>query len=217
MTSSKLGGATFPLGRRFVGETMPGMRMASILLLPNIGNTPSFELAFNQQQVPGGAVLPDRAANAQAILEAFWPDACVVSASAPTPGRVLLAYEGPTRRSGRVRQTVDLRVCSSQGYQLSPTSWVGADVYVQDNIEQGVRTNYLVAQQLRLLDSGVVASTQRVASFLQPTDSLYFDALGKPVALFDYDYQLKRIAKDIALGNGRRAACLDAAERERMA
>ena len=81
---------------------------------------------------------------------------------------MLLAYEGPTRRSGKVKQTVDLRVCSSQGCQLSPTSWVGADVYVQDNVEQGVRTNYLVAQQLRLLDSGDVASTQRVASFLQP-------------------------------------------------
>ena len=67
-----------------------------------------------------------------------------------------------------------------------------------------------------LLDSGDALSARDVASFLQPTDSLYFDALGKPVALFDYDYTLKPIKAD-AIGRGRRATCLDAAERDRAA
>ena len=43
----------------------PGVRMASILVLPNLGSEPKgYTLSFSRT--------PDRSANAKATLEAFW-------------------------------------------------------------------------------------------------------------------------------------------------
>ena len=186
--SSKMGRVQFPLGKRFVGELTPGVRMASILSLPNIGNAPSFNASFLRDV--DGSVRPDRAANQRAVLQAFWPDAAVVATEALN-GRLLLTYEAPTRRSGRIKQNVDVRLCRSVGALVSDSSWVGADVFTQDNLEQGVRGIYMVVQRYSQVGTRV-SLTQRVASFLQPTDPMYFDARGRPVALFDYEYVLTR-------------------------
>ena len=39
----------------------------------------------------------------------------------------------------------------------------------------------------------VVRSKQRIAAFLQPTDGRYFDASGRPVALYDYAFTLTKL------------------------
>lgn len=194
--TSKLEGVSFPLGRTFLTDLTPGARMASILPLPNVGNAPAFELSF-------GADRPRRADNARSVLEAFWPDATVVSsveAADAELGRLQLTYEAPTRSRARVSQSIDARACSAEGGLVSDDEWVGAEVWLQSNVEQGVVTNYLLLTSYRREPPGangsgapeVVRSKQRVAAFLQPTDGRYMDASGRPVALYDYAYTLTR-------------------------
>lgn len=186
---SKVDGVSFPQGKKFVSEKLPGFRMVSILPLPNVGNTPKdFDLMFLND---GACVRIDREGNLRRTLEAFWPSASVLNASSQ-PGRVLLRYESPTRSSGRVAQLIDWRLCNSEGGSLSETEFVIADVVQQDNIEQGVRTAYEILQDYQLLQDGSVKCVQRIAAFLQPTDSKYFEAAGKAVAYFDYSFELER-------------------------
>ena len=90
--------------------------MASILALPNVGNAPSFELAFDAD---GEGARPQRADNARRTLEAFWPDASVVEAGVEAGGRLRLTYEAPTRTRRNVRQSVDARLCAADGGSLS--------------------------------------------------------------------------------------------------
>ena len=65
---------------------------------------------------------------------------------------------------------------------------------MRHGVSMDVRTHYLVIQSYRRdpAAEGVVRSTQRVAAFLQPTDGRYFDAAGKPVALYDYSFTLRK-------------------------
>ena len=189
--SSKLEGVRLPLGRSFLSETAPGVRMVSILPLPNIGATPDFMLSFDKSR---DGVFPNRALNAKTTLEAFWPDAnvTVAESSATSPGRVLLSYESPTRSGKRLGQRVDLHLCASDSL---PSAWgdetIVQEVFQQDNIEQGVRTHFLVLQSFtREGDTGKIRSKQRVAAFLQPSDGRYFDARGQPIAIYDYSFRL---------------------------
>jgi len=186
---SRIQDVTFPLGRKFISDTVPGLRMASILMLPNVGNTPYFDVSFVRDR--DGAVKGDESARTQALLEAFWPDARVVSVEQPALGRTLLWYEAPSRRGERKQQSVDLRVCSSEGQVLSDGGrYFEQRVFQQDNVEQGVRGFYMVLDSFERDGERKIRWTQRVAAFLQPTDSLYMDALGKPVALYDYSYTM---------------------------
>lgn len=187
--TSKLERVDFPLGRGYLTELTPGARMASILALPNVGNAPDFELVFDAD---GDGARPLRADNARRTLEAFWPDASVVEAGAEAGGRLRLTYEAPTRTRRNVRQSIDARLCSTDGGLLSADEWVGAEVVQQSNLEQGVRAQYLLLQSYRRMGPTLVKSRQRVAAFLQPTDPKYFDAGGRPVALYDYAYELRR-------------------------
>ena len=139
--SAKLKDVSFPQGRRFVNDRLPGFRMASILLLPNVGNEPKYTYSIGNEsgecrkrlgkqhrtlfldtpQLSGnlfsdscqsmnhvlccrtcrrqlaGSTLPQ---NSSAILEAFWPDARVVSAvSNESSSQLTLTYEAPTLRA----------------------------------------------------------------------------------------------------------------------
>jgi len=228
---AQLDSVSFPMGRRVLSETVPGVRMASILPLPNVGNEPTYELAFYTDAE--GAVRADRAANAKTVLEAFWSDAVVTETKASGGGRLALKYEGPTRGGKRVEQSVNLKVCSSEGGLLpqspqdpqtqresrllrrdttvgevlaamkgtrgSRSEWVIREVFQQENLEQGVRNEYLILTTYSRLDPTAsvpqaVRCQQRVAAFLLPTDGAYFDALGKPVVLYDYSYVLTRVS-----------------------
>mmetsp|Transcript_51834 Transcript_51834/g.119164 ORF Transcript_51834/g.119164 Transcript_51834/m.119164 type:complete len:311 (-) Transcript_51834:26-958(-) len=199
---SSIQDVTFPLGRKFISDTVPGVRMASILMLPNVGNTPNFDVSFIRGR--DGAVYGDQSARAQALLEAFWPQARVVSAEQTAQiGRTLLWYEAPSRRGGRKQQSVDLRMCSSEGQLLSQgRRYFAQQVFQQDNVEQGVRGYYMVLDSFERDGEHKVRWTQRIAAFLQPTDSLYMDALGKPVALYDYVYTMSPLDRQASKSCG---------------
>ncbi len=79
----------------------------------------------------------------------------------------------------------------------SQGEWVVGEVFQQENVEQGTRSEYLVITTYRRADPAdalprVVQSKQRVAAFLLPTDGAYFEALGRPVALYDYSFLMTR-------------------------
>ena len=92
--------------------------MVSILPLPNIGNEPTFALSFRVDA--DGTVRADRAANSKTVLEAFWADARVLETTSAKGGRLLLRYESPTKTRKNVQQTVDVRLCSSEGGPVAP-------------------------------------------------------------------------------------------------
>lgn len=230
--SSRLESVRFPMGKQLLSESTPGVRMVSILQLPNIGNEPTFALSFRVDA--DGAVRADRAANSKTVLEAFWADARVLETTSAKGGRLLLRYESPTKTRKNVQQTVDVRLCSSEGGPVAPPQghatapkpllrpdltvgelllrargdgdsgqppgeWIVAEVYQQENVEQGTRSEYLVLTAYRRADTTdaiprTVLSKQRVAAFLLPTDGAYFESLGKPVALYDYSYLMTRVS-----------------------
>ena len=187
--TSSLDDVSFPIGRKFAWNDIPGKRMVSILPLPNIGNTPSFEVEY------ASAIEAQRGANAKSTLEAFWPAAKVVDISAPASGMLRLRYSSPTRSKANVEQSVSVALCASEGGLLGEDQYMLSEVFQQDNLEQGTRGEYQILTQFtRDAGGNGVRAKQRVAAFLQPTDGQYFDAQGKPVALYDYSYRYTRLA-----------------------
>lgn len=186
--TSAVDGVSFPLGRKFLSEAVPGYRMVSILPLPNVGAAPTFEVQFDET--------PDaqRAANAKATLEAFWPSATVVDVSAPREGFVRLRYSSPTKAQARVTQAATLALCSSEGGSVSNDVYVLGEVFRQDNEDQATRGEFIVITEFEREGDDRVRARQRVAAFLQPTDGRYLDAQGKPVALYDYTFRYSRLA-----------------------
>jgi len=193
---SKVDGVSFPMGRNLISESLPGVRMVSILPLPNVGSAPMFELEFMPNS-DGGAVA-NRLANSVATLEAFWPSARVIDAEAPRPGQVLLRYESPTRSRSKVMQSVLTQLCASDGGASQSGAFVWSEVVQQDNVEQGTRGQYQVLLEFTPESTDRILARQRVAAYLQPTDGGFFDALGKPVALYDYSFVLTRLREDVA-------------------
>ena len=182
-----LDGVSFPIGRRVLSESVPGVRMASIIYLPNVGATPSaWEVTF------GETADSERAANLGAQLEAFWPASRVLSATSPRAGTVRLRYSSPTKSLPSVNQTVTAQLCSSEGGLVDDDEFVLAEVVQQDNEAQGTRGEYEILTSFRRDGDGGVRARQRVAAFLQPTDGAYFETAGKAVALYDYSYVFRR-------------------------
>ena len=110
LSSTSLDKVSFPIGRKFISERMPGkVRMASILPLPNIGNVPTdfYAAAPPQMWTPG--------ANSKAVLEAFWPQSRVLSSASPRDGVTRIRYSSPTKSMPSVNQTVLVQLCSSEG------------------------------------------------------------------------------------------------------
>ena len=192
--TSNIDGVTFPIGRKFITEALPGVRMASILPLPNIGATPKYELTY------GSTVDEQRAANAASTLQAFWPKATVLEATSPRAGSTKIRYSSPTKSMPSVNQSTVIQLCSSEGGSIPATGeYIVAEVFQQDNLDQATRGEYLVLTSFAKQGDAsaeqpsAVRVRQRVAAFLQPTDGAYFDAQGKPVAFYDYSYQYERL------------------------
>lgn len=161
--------------------------MASILPLPNIGNVPTdFYVQY------GTTPDVDRGANSKAVLEAFWPQSRVLSSASPRDGVTRIRYSSPTKSMPSVNQTVLVQLCSSEGGALGDDEFLLAEVFQQDNEDQGTRGEYEVLTAFRREGEATVIVRQRVAAFLQPTDGAYFEAAGKPVALYDYSFRYAR-------------------------
>jgi hypothetical protein len=56
---------------------------------------------------------------------------------------------------------------------------------------------------------GVVVAQQRVAIYLQPQEPLFFEALGRAVAVYDYENRLTRVAApQVCVGGGAAQPCI---------
>ena len=69
-------------------------------------------------------------------------------------------------------------------------------MFVQDNVEQGVRGLYRAAWAFsRNGKAGageVVIAKLRVSAFLLPDERAYYDAAGAPVATYAYTFRLRK-------------------------
>eukprot|EP00854_Cymbomonas_tetramitiformis_P004408 gene4408-5416_t len=164
--STQLRDVKFPLGRKFISDTVPGYRVASILVLPNIGKEPEYDTRFILPDLTGD-VVEDRAFSLCQKFEAFWPDATVTSVFSE-PTSVQMKYEGPTARQKAVEQQVDLRVVYGESYKIDETRTITAEVFSQNNLEQGLVTQY------------------------KDTEAKYFESDGFSVANYDYNFSMRK-------------------------
>lgn len=201
----KLKDVSFPLGRSFVSDTTPGVRMVSLLPVPNVGNSPRVQLRFRRS---GEGAQWDRGENTKAILEGFWPAARVTDVDASAAAALKLTYTSPTRTRKDVEQHVEVRdlwqelLSGGAGEGAGGAGGDGGDggdrvvawstVSTQQNVEQRVAGEYQCFYRVERRPSGQVIGQQRVAVFLLPTDERYLEAKGRPVLVVDYLWDLKR-------------------------
>ena len=100
---------------------VPGVNMASILRLPNVGAEP--KLLWRFRAMAGGAEA-DWGANLGATLEGFWPDAHVLRAEQGEDA-VRLTYEAPTALIRKDRPLAERTVASS---------WLGGDSFQTEQL-----------------------------------------------------------------------------------
>mmetsp|Transcript_9617 Transcript_9617/g.28250 ORF Transcript_9617/g.28250 Transcript_9617/m.28250 type:complete len:279 (-) Transcript_9617:245-1081(-) len=131
----------FPIGRQFITDATPGVRMASLLPLPNVGNNPVFTLNFPGEK--GGAVA-DRAFNAQSTLEGFWPAANVTKVEIPSADYLKLTYVAPTRSMKDFEQHVELTTLFEEVGEKTPGTFAWSQVFTQNNVEQAKQGTFKV-------------------------------------------------------------------------
>lgn len=235
----KFVGATFPQGRKILTLRVPGAGLGTCLSLPNVGFNPAlfpwrFQLVTNGTS-GSGAVFEDLAYSAPRRFEAFWPESKVESvqvgtlppATVLTPRcfvtgegcsnphlhdpstRVAIEFTGPTRRGGRVTQTVDVSTIRSSSCSATAdgiTKFAVTRQYVQNNVEQDLQTFYREVMSLKpggahtATGDTEVNGKLRVAAFLpnDPKDAqnTYNDRYA--VAIYDYKIFLSSLTEDEA-------------------
>lgn len=183
----------FPQGWGVLGPSLPGVSMASILRLPNIGAEPKAQWRFSP--VAGGA-LTDWSATMPSVLKAFWDKAQATGLTKIVDGWAF-SYKSPML--GAEKGTLPERTVNVQW--LAGTSWRddadGSCLSVEwirqrDQLlaPEGV-CDYKVLTALRKdAEGGGVSGLVRVAAFLQPVDASYIEANSEAVAVYDYTVNL---------------------------
>eukprot|EP00434_Breviolum_minutum_P015092 symbB.v1.2.013305.t3/scaffold936.1/size150329/2 len=189
----------FPQGWGLLSAQMPGVAMASILRLPNVGAEPTLQWRF--KEVNGGAqaeweeIFPN-------TLEGFWPDAHVAAAPKRGANGWALTYASPTamfRKDGNLTERTVI------------SKWFGSELWQKENQcysvewirqtdirgwkgmggQDGV-ADYKVLMTLTQQEKGGISGKMRIAAFLQSVDPGYFEANGNAVP--DLRDDLQRVA-----------------------
>mmetsp|Transcript_30051 Transcript_30051/g.70035 ORF Transcript_30051/g.70035 Transcript_30051/m.70035 type:complete len:365 (-) Transcript_30051:101-1195(-) len=198
--------AQFPIGMSYLESSVPGVAMASVLRLANIGNEPSVRWRLEQVSVGGkeGACF-DWASTLPATLQAFWEKANVSApAQRADPEGWRISYMAPTSRSGNstlreatltwlAGRVVEQSVQTQAGLQQEVLS---AEWLQQKEPTLGPRfaeNKYRVLMRLRRLGENVAEGRLRVAGYLKTSDLKYFDAADRAVVVYDYQLRLQRV------------------------
>jgi len=185
----------FPQGWGVLNPQLPGMAMASILRLPNVGAEPSAIWRFEPE---AGGVRADWARTLPSVLEAFWDQARVTAPPARRPGvGWAVSYRSPVAgapKGSLTERTVTLTWLGSAAWQDGKDASILSVEWVRQRDEltapAGV-TDYKVLTALRQDPEGrTVSGLVRVAAFLQPVDDAYIEAKGEAVAVYDYSVKL---------------------------
>lgn len=176
-----------PIGRKGLGINIPGVRMASIIALPNVGAEPK---GYLQRY----ARTADEAFNAKSSVEAYWIGSNV-TVSAAKRGQLSLSIVPPVGGEIKQAQRVELMpVHAAWGYPNGATDdFVFEQVWKQKNVDAAFVTNYKILQRFTKLPDGNVLSRQKVVSFANPTDEQYMESEGKAVLTIFMEYFLERL------------------------
>mmetsp|Transcript_100375 Transcript_100375/g.181167 ORF Transcript_100375/g.181167 Transcript_100375/m.181167 type:complete len:186 (+) Transcript_100375:391-948(+) len=178
-----------------LGPQLPGVAMASILRLPNIGAEPVARWRF----IPDGqGAKPDWSFMLPNVLESFWKEAKVTGTPSRRPDvGWSVTYKSPTASAKRnlTERSVTLAWLGGEVWQDGSGGFLSAEWLRQTDelVAEGEGVgDYKVLMALHQGDKGQgpVTGLMRVAGFLQPLDSKYIEANGQAVAVYDYTLTL---------------------------
>lgn len=183
--------AQFPLGWFIPNAEVPGITMGSALRLPNVGASPLAQWRFvpvadNRVKYDWSTTLPN-------LLQAFWPDAEVLSVTSSPSTGCAISYRSPTQTGEKIGRNASLKVLAGSSWEAenktSSIEWLRqTDTLVGTG-------DYKVIKIVTRQGDGSVSGFVRIASFLQPIDPNYIKAEDKAVAVFDYSVKLTKRLK----------------------
>jgi len=198
----------FPQGWLVLNENVPGVAMASILRLPNVGAEPVATWRFALSE-DGKTTRADWSTNLPSTLDAFWDRAKSIavqrkdgSESVGIRGQtagLALTYEAPLRETSQKNRTTRIVTSTWLGGQswedLADRSCLAVEWVRQRDplLEPNSISDYKVLTALGQASDGSVAGLLRVAAFLQPADDNYIESNNSAVAVYDYSVNLTRV------------------------
>lgn len=231
----KFARAYFPQGRNILSLRIPGAGLGTCLSVPNVGYNPSVHVMRFNKDDKRNAVYEDLAYNLPRKFEAFWPEAKVqaiqTNGGNNDPGdlgmkcfvtgegcdsninpnlhlpasRVVMDFDAPTRRGGRMTQTTDVTMVNSLIEDSRDIFFISRN-YSQYNINQELQTFYKEISSWKKVNDGIVGKF-RVASFMPK----YIGGIDRnngqddydeteAVAIYDYEIMLTSIDETEAAG-----------------
>ncbi|KAK9812649.1 hypothetical protein WJX72_001250 [[Myrmecia] bisecta] len=211
-----------PLGRKYVPESALQAAESQVSAggvgssvtykqryFSTLPDTFANNLKVNLGILPNDAVIPDRAFNTKSNTDAFLGyDAVDTVQYDPrtAPGKESVTF----KRSGRTGKALpprrvelfinhlqsedELAEADASGRLLGADQFLTSEFYRQVllGVQQVDVTDYEIITCFTREADGHVTGRQRSAVYLQPQDQLYFNALGRAVALYDYDLDMRR-------------------------
>eukprot|EP00933_Yihiella_yeosuensis_P054019 TRINITY_DN52353_c0_g1_i1.p1 TRINITY_DN52353_c0_g1~~TRINITY_DN52353_c0_g1_i1.p1 ORF type:complete len:387 (-),score=79.67 TRINITY_DN52353_c0_g1_i1:172-1272(-) len=188
----------FPQGWGMLNPSLPGVAMASILRLPNVGAEPTATWRFVSSEDSKGS-RPDWSLMLPSVLEAFWDTAKSSGSAFRQPGTGwVLTYKSPTafEKGNLTERDVSLTWLGGEVWQegsdsnsLISVEWIRQRDKLQD--PAGVADyKVLMALQKNAGDVPSITGFMRIAAFLQPVDTKYIEAEGRAAAVYEYSLTL---------------------------
>jgi len=149
--------------------------------------------------VPSDAIVADRAFNTKSQTNAvlgYDGVAYVTYSLRDAPDRETVGFGGlaPDMRPLPPRKT-ELYISNTQSQSPAPDIFVTAELFRQ--VALGVRAvdvnDYEVVTVYAQTAAGRVEGVQRSVVYLEPRDQLYFEAGGRGVAVYDYQFVMERV------------------------
>mmetsp|Transcript_20632 Transcript_20632/g.69248 ORF Transcript_20632/g.69248 Transcript_20632/m.69248 type:complete len:309 (-) Transcript_20632:315-1241(-) len=185
--TAKFEGVILPLKRNALSLQTPGVRMASALVLPNVGSEP-------QGYLQRYGRTPDLPFNTARAVEAYWPGAEVLGVGpAAGPGAFRLTVRSPPKGSeAGTEQRVDLFPVHAAWATTPDGPYLCEAAYRQRNVDAAFDSHYKVLERYSRAGPGRVEVRQRLAAFSHPSEAKYMESGGKAVILYDMGYNLTR-------------------------
>jgi hypothetical protein len=178
--SAKFAGVKLPLGRTGISINTPGVRMASVALLPNVGGEPrGYAQRYTRTQ--------DVAFNVQRDLEAYWLGSNATASAVGERGSVRVAVTPPSGGDAPP-QRIDLTPVHAVWASPSADDFIFEQVWKQKNIDGAFEGQFKVLQRFRRNADGSVISRQKIVGFAHPTDPGYMETEGKATVTYEMDY-----------------------------
>lgn len=194
MTYTK-GEVRFPQGWGMMSTELPGVRMASVLRLPNVGAEPTTEWRFSSGS---SGASPDWSFMLPTVLKAFWSEANVTEPAYRQPDvGWMLRYSSPvvSKKVNTTERLISLTWLGGATWQDEADGSCLSIEWIRQRDSLGLPDathDYKVLMALRRNSNGEpgITGLMRVAGFLQPLDGLFIEANGEAAVVYDYEIRL---------------------------